>query len=164
MTMQNMLRHSTLLLVVSAVLYGCNGDAEKTEKTSKTKQPSGHSHGEKGPHKGVLVELGDHEYHGEVVHDEKTNIVTVYMLGGDAKTPAPISAKTVTVNLSHDGSPEEFTLDARPDKNDPMGKSSRFVTQGSELGEHLDLDDVTNRRLVVEIDGTSYSGAIKHSH
>src|SRR5689334_14349072 len=50
-----------------------------------------------GPHGGSIVELGDDEYHAEVVVDGKTNMLSVYMFGSDAKTVAPIAATEVTV-------------------------------------------------------------------
>ena len=37
-----------------------------------------------GPHKGIVVEWGDEEYHTEIVIDAKTETVTVYIYGSDA--------------------------------------------------------------------------------
>ena len=159
----NAILNLILIGALSAGLSGCDNGSAKTDGKTKTK--GGHSHSDKGPHKGDLVDLGkDGKYHAEIVHDDDTDIVTVYILAGDSKTPVPIDAKQIAVNLTHDGVAEPpFKLNAKPDAKDPQGKSSRFVTPDKELGEHLDLKDVTNRRLVVKIDGKDRSGEIKHS-
>src|SRR5688572_31002168 len=41
---------------------------------------SGHPHAEHGPHHGQLIDLGHGEYHAEVVHDDTTDTITVYVL------------------------------------------------------------------------------------
>ena len=40
----------------------------------------GHAHPSEGPHHGALIELGKEDYHAEIVHDEKTDTVTIYIL------------------------------------------------------------------------------------
>ena len=67
------------------------------------------------------------------------------------------------VNLKHDGKGEQFKLTASPDKDDPAGKSSRFVSDDAELSEDLDATGA-EARLVVMIDGKSYSGNLQHDH
>lgn len=121
----------------------------------------GHDHPSAGPHNGDLVELGNEEYHGEVVHDDD-GLVTVYILGGDAQTAVPIEASELTINVSNDGKPEQFTLVEAPDTDDPEGKSSRFVISSPELVEHLEKG--SKAKLTVTIEGRSYSGAVVHSH
>lgn len=160
-------------VAVAVVIAGCNGDGGDatpvaTPPDGGTADEHDHDHaGEgghptEGPHHGSLVELGDEEYHGEVVHGTD-GTVTVYILDGSAKNVVPIDADEVTVNVSHDGQPEQFTLAASPDVGDPEGKSSRFVSTDAELGEHLDEEGAAPK-LVVMIEGTSFSGTIEHSH
>ena len=55
-------------------------------------------HAHTGPHKGTLVELGDEEFHAEIVHDDEMGMVTVYLLGSDAKTAVATDAKDIAVN------------------------------------------------------------------
>src|SRR5690349_7579690 len=46
-----------------------------------------HDHGDgHGPHEGDLIELGEEEFHAEVVFDEESDKVILYLLGSDAKT------------------------------------------------------------------------------
>ena len=129
---------------------------------------SGHDHGthahpSEGPHHGDLVELGNEEYHAEVVHDEEHGSVTIYILDGSATKQVAIDATELTINVTHDGQPEQFIVAAAPDSEDEGGKSSRFVTDDKELAEHLD-EHGTSPRLVVKIDGKSFRGEIKHEH
>ncbi len=120
-----------------------------------------HAHPSEGPHHGTLVELGNEEYHAEVVHDEQS--VTVYILDASATKAVAIDAAELTINLTHDGSPEQFKLAASPDEADPAGKSSRFSLTDAELVGHLD-DDAAAPKLMVTIDGTPFRGEIKHDH
>jgi hypothetical protein len=122
-----------------------------------------HGHPSEGPHHGSLIELGNEEYHAELVHDEVAGTVTVYLLDSSAKTSVPIYETKVLVNLTHDGSAEQFELAASPQSTDPSGKSSRFVSTDAELAEDLDLEDV-EAKLVITIGGKQYRGDIEHDH
>ncbi len=116
-----------------------------------------------GPHQGKLVELGNGEYHAELVHDDAASIVTAYVLDASAKLAVPVSATEILVNLSHDGHAEQFALAANPQSGDPSGKSSRFASTDAEHAKVLDNDAVT-AQLVVKIGGKQYRGAIGHGH
>lgn len=122
-----------------------------------------HEHAEVGPHKGTLIELGDEEYHAEFVLDEKTHTVSIYLLDGAVKNDVPIPAKEITVTLKHDGKPESFKLKAKPQKNDPAGKSSRFTLSDEEF-----VDDLHHKgsdpRLMLKIDGKPFSAKIELDH
>ncbi len=118
-----------------------------------------HAHPSEGPHHGTLVELGNEEFHAEVVHDAQS--VTVYVLDAGATKAVSIDAKELSINLMHDGTPEQFKLAASPDVGDPSGKSSRFTLADAELGGHID-DAATAPKLMLTINGTPYRGEIKH--
>ena len=120
-----------------------------------------HAHPTEGPHHGTLIELGNEEYHAELVHDEQS--VTIYLLDGSATKATPIDAAEVTINLVHDDKPEQFKLAANPDANDPVGKSSRFILQSAELVEELEHDHGAEK-LSVLIGGKAYRGEIHHDH
>jgi hypothetical protein len=108
-----------------------------------------------------LIELGNEEFHAELVHDETS--VTIYILDSAAKTAVPVDAQEVAINLVHDGKPEQFKLAAQPDSGDPAGKSSRFVAENKELVEELEHDH-GSLKLTVSINGKSYRGNIQHDH
>lgn len=120
-----------------------------------------HAHPSEGPHHGALIELGNDEYHAEVVHSADT--VTVYILDAAAAKPVAIDAKEVTINVMHDNKPEQFQLAASPEAFDGVGRSSRFALQDPELVEHLD-SAAAAPKLIVTIDGTPYRGEVHHDH
>jgi len=124
---------------------------------------SGHGHPSEGPHHGDLVELGNEEYHAEVVHNEDSGSLEIYILDAAATKQVAIDATTLSINITHDGEPEQFTLTATPDDGDEVGKSSRFVAYDEGLAEHLN-EEGTSPRMFVKINGKSYRGEIKHDH
>lgn len=120
-----------------------------------------HAHPEHGPNGGDLIELGEEEYHAELVHD--AGAVTIDILDSAAKEAVPIEATDVTINLKHDGKPEQFKLAAAPQEGDGEGKSSRFTAEDADLASHLD-EEGAGARLMVTIAGKSFNGAIEHHH
>ena len=83
-----------------------------------------------GPHKGIVVEWGEEEYHPEIVVDKAAGTVTVYVYGGEddlKKTKfKPIDAKTLTLALKTNPA-VTIKLEAAPEKDDAKGSSSKFV-------------------------------------
>jgi hypothetical protein len=168
---------TTLLPLFAVVLVAVTGCQETVESPGSASPVSAlppdtlsdpqdhgaHAHPSEGPHHGDLVELGNEEYHAEVLHDEEHSSIEIYILDGSATKQIAIDTTELTVNISHDGQPEQFILTAKPDEGDEDGKSSRFVSDDKELAEHLD-EDGASARLVVKINGKSYRGEIKHDH
>lgn len=159
---------SVLSTIVLAAI-GCSEPAKPAPPTKDTAQKEKHdhkhgegehAHPEHGPHGGDLVELGKEEYHAEVVHDEASGKVTIYVLDSAAKQAVPIEAAQVTINVKHDGKGEQFEVKASPQEGDGDGKSSRFVSEDKELAHDLEHE----ARLVIEIAGKSFTGEIKHAH
>lgn len=116
-------------------------------------------HAETGPHKGILIELGDEEYHAELVSDEKTHLTTIYLLDGAVKQSVSIEAKDISITLKHDGKTETFKLKSAPQKTDPVGQSSVFQTKDSELAHDLHSRS-SELRLLLKIKGKPYSAPI----
>jgi hypothetical protein len=157
---------SVTLAVASAWLVGCGAQPESGTGPAVVDKPppatvDAHAHPSHGPHEGELIELGNEEFHAELLHDAKS--VTIYILDAAAKTAVPIEATEITINVQHEGQPEQFSLAAAPDTGDPAGKSSKFTSQDAELAEHVE-DEGSNARLVVTINGQQYNGAIVHDH
>lgn len=117
---------------------GCS-EAPAPDATPEAKSPTateehGHDHPAHGagPHGGTLTDWGGGAYHVEftVDHDEKE--ATVYILGADEKTPAPIKAESI--HLTIDEPMTELELEARPLEGEAAGVSSRFVASHDTLG------------------------------
>lgn len=164
------MKRTLLTLSMSAlVLVGCNGPANNATNGegpvaidfAPPDTAGVHDHPVEGPHHGTLIELGNEEFHAELVHDAET--VTVYILDGSASMATPIEAAELTINLVHDGKPAQFKFSAMPESGESAGTSSRFALQSPELIEELEHDHA-QARLAVLIKGKSYRGDIHHDH
>ena len=116
-----------------------------------------------GPHGGSVVELGTETYHAELVHDEASGSVIVYLLDSTIKNPVASDAEEVVINMKHGDAPEQFQLAAQPQVGDPPGKTSRYASTSADLGEELH-EEHDSVMLVLTIDGKQYRGAIAHDH
>lgn len=114
---------------------------------------------ETGPHKMPVAVWGDEEYHLEVVPDGKAGTVTVYVYGGHddlhkGKTK-PIEAKSLTVAFKNPAA--TVKLEPAPEKNDPKGKSSKFVGKSDAVGKLGKVEGTVSGKV-----GTKpYSGDFK---
>lgn len=122
-----------------------------------------HEHPDKGPHGGELIELGDEEYHAELVHRQKAGTVTIHVLDSAAEFAVATEAPDATINLKAKGKPRQFKLAAKPMMSDPKGAASRFVSMDKELGALLE-DEKAEARLRIVIKGKTYVGKIEHHH
>lgn len=120
-----------------------------------------HAHASVGPHGGVLIELGNEEYHAELTHTSDT--VTVTVLDRNATLAVPVDAEHVTINLIDNGQPQQVKLMASPEAAETSNKSSRFVATSADLVKQL-KSDKSSPKLTVTIEGTAYRGEIHHDH
>ncbi len=166
---------SATLLVSLSGLSGCGGQQGGDYRTFDAKKDTSHDaehghvhehdhgHGH-GPHEGELIELGNEEYHAEVVFDEDKHKVVLYLLGPDAKSAVAIEAKELTVELPGKDAPVMHSLTAAPLDGEGEGKSSRFEITSDELIDAFHNDPKTVGKFKVAIGGKDFSGEIKHSH
>ncbi|MCI0705303.1 MAG: hypothetical protein L0241_29945 [Planctomycetia bacterium] len=140
-----------LACVVGGLVVGCNPKGGGGGGQGK----DGHDHGP-GPHNGVIVELGDEDYHLEFVTDQGTKEAIVYILDEEAKNAKPITTKQLTLSLKEQP-PVTITLDAKPQEGDPAGTSSRFVGKHDVLGTKKEFEGT----IGLEIEGKKYSGEFK---
>ena len=168
--MKNAFRTMTFCSLTLAVTLLATGCGPKSDDKSSSDGKTGKTdpHPTEGLNGGDLIELGnDHKYHGEFKHDEKAGTMTIYILDGTAKKTVPIKAKTIVINLKHEGEPKTYTFTAKSDEGDPEGQSSRFVLTDKDLVEDLEHDlghDDADAELMVKISGTDYPGKVKHDH
>jgi hypothetical protein len=146
--------------LIALSLSGCGSStSEKTASTGNGGHE--HAHPSEGPHGGSLIELGNEEYHAELVHDDAAGTVTIHILDSAAKASVPIDAGELTINVSHEGQAEQFKLSAASAEGE--GKSSQFVSSSADLAQELDHEHAV-AQLVVTINGKQYRGTIEHHH
>ena len=127
------------------------GTAASAQASTDDHSVAGHGHGS-GPHEGTIADWGGGKYHVEFTVDHDKQEGTVYILGSDEKTPTPIKAEGIQLNITD---PEmQVTLKAAPQEGDPEGSASRFV------GNHDKLGVVQEYAGTISgvIDDTPYSG------
>lgn len=113
-----------------------------------------------GPHKGVVVEWGDEEYHPEIVVDKKEGTVTVYVYGNHddlhKKKLKAIDSKSLTLVLKTQPA-TAVKLDPAPEKDDPRGSSTRFVAKNDVFKKDVKWEGTISGKV-----GTKpYSGDFK---
>lgn len=126
--------------------------AKKAEAVVEAKSESGgHSHGS-GPHGGAVADWGGGAYHVEFTVDHDAKQATVYVLGSDGKTAAPIKVSGITLIIDEPAT--ELELQAEPLDGEAGGISSRFV------GDHDTIGIVREFAGTIrgEVDGTPYFG------
>ncbi len=120
----------------------------------------GDGHGA-GPHEGTLADWGGGKYHVEFTVDHDKQEATVYVLGSDEKSPAPIKTDKVMLSI---GDPELMAeLLPVPMEGESDGLSSRFVGKHEKLGIVQEYAGT----MSAEIEGTPYTGDFKeeaHDH
>ena len=144
-------------------LVGCKPAAEVPPLKppgSVSNSENAHDHGA-GPHDGTIGEFGGGKYHMEFVVDHDKQEATVYILGGDVKSPAPIKIDKLTLAISD----PEFSVDlmAQPLEGEAAGESSRFVGTHESLGKVQEFAGT----VTGEVEGTPLSGEFKeepHTH
>lgn len=120
-------------------------------------------HPTEGPHGGHLVELGNEEYHAELLHDEITHTVTVHLLDAAGTQPVALSQPEITLQLFQDGQFVKYALKAIPAPDATAGTASQFAIVDEALCDALVHGDETRGRLQVTINGKPYTGTIEHS-
>lgn len=162
----------TPLLVVFVSILGCSRSSENDSASDSTTSEdpivmdglppmlNGDSHPVQGPHGGELIELGQEDFHGELVHDQSG--VAIFVLDSSATAPVSIASEKLTISLKHDGEVKSFDLVASPDADDPSGESSRFASADTQLGQWMDAG--AEGAIVIQIDDKSYTGKIEHDH
>lgn len=150
-----MKKHSIVLAAL--LVAGCTPAAPPSATPAATPpaaKSEGHDHGN-GPHGGTVADWGGGKYHAEFTVDHDKKEATVYVLGGDAKTPAPIKAEKITLSINDPAF--QADLKAAPLDGEKDGMSSRFV------GNHDNLGIVKEYAGTItgDIDGTPYAGDFK---
>ena len=150
---------SFLSIVFSAALLaatGCGKEAAQQPLADEhadapAADTEAHAHGD-APHGGTLVEWGGGVYHAEFTVDHDAKSTAVYILGGDAKTAAPVKVEKLVLTISEPAFQVELTPDPQP--GDAEGTASRFMGTHENLGVVREFEG----SISGEVDGTPYAG------
>lgn len=152
-----------LLLAVCTVATLAIGCAQNSPQLAQKAKPPAEHHHAAGPHGGTVTDWGGGKYHVEFTVDHDKKEATIYILGSDEKTPAPVKASKLLLSINE----PSFQVDLIPHPlaGEVEGSSSRFV------GQHENFDKVQGFAGTIsgEVDGTPYAGDFTeepdgHSH
>ena len=149
--------------VLSLFLAGCGPQQPAKPVPSpvtETPKVEHEDHGA-GPHGGTIADWGGGTYHIEFTVDHEKKESAVYVLGGDAKTPAPVKTEKLLLTINE----PSFQVDliAQPLDGESGGAASRFVGKHDSLGKVQEFAG----SVTAEVDGTPYAGDFKegaHDH
>lgn len=150
------------LCVVGLAVWsiGCGAkDAGKAPmKSDSASAGDDHAHAE-GPHEGAIAAWGDGQFNVEFIVDHDKKEATLYVLGGDLKTPAPIATDKVILVIKEPA----MTVECKPAplEGEADGKASRFVGSNDGLGTVREFEGTISG----VVDGKPYSGDFhEHAH
>ncbi len=127
--------------------------APKAEEKKDKDKGKGDDHGHgTGPHEGVVFDFGGGKYHGEFKPSHTNKDATVWILGADEKTPAPIKADKLKLVVSNTN--PKITIDLLPTDADKDGKASTFTGKDPGFGVEMEYKGT----VAFVIDKKQYSG------
>lgn len=139
--------------------------ADKSQAPSSKTREVAHSrkHDVHGPNNGDLMEIGRGEYHAELVVDEESNQVAIYLLDSTLKSYISIDAAYLVVNFKVGSKPVQVKLLPVPQDADAKNLSSRFSLISPELFAALH-DSKSDAKLSLRIGKKSYVSKLAHNH
>lgn len=150
---------SRLVLAQAAPAHGEAGHEHVEGEHDHAEE--GHEHPTVGPHGGSLLELGEEEYHAELVLDEETDQITICLLDSTAEQEVAIEAPYVAINVKKADKPRQYRLPALLAEGQAPGPVSTFAIVSPELMDDIHNDDAV-AKLVIKVGKKPYSAIISH--
>jgi hypothetical protein len=138
---------------VATFAVGCGQNPPQVAQ--KADAPAEHDHHGAGPHGRTDTDWGGGKYHVEFTGDHDKKEATIYILGSDEKSPAPVKASKLLLSINE----PSFQVDLIPQPlaGKVEGSSSRFVGQHDNLGKVQEFAGTISG----EVDGTPFAGDFK---
>ncbi len=132
---------------------GCGKADPTTAKAEekKDKDKGDHPHGN-GPHGGVVFDCGGGKYHAEFKPSHADKSATVWILGADEKTAAPIKVEKLRLVVSNTS--PKIEIDLTPADKGADGAASTFTGKDDGFGVEMEYKGT----LTFTADGKRYSG------
>lgn len=147
--------HSLLRLTLIGLSLGLAACSKKHDHAGHADHAH-HGHVHVAPHGGTLVELGDHQYNLEFVHDPAQGTLTVYVLGGHAENFVRVSQSTLELSIVTASGPRPLTLKAvgNTATGETPGDTSQFEASADWLKTAGPIAGSVGR---VEVRGTAFT-------
>ena len=139
--------------VVAAASAGPAAPAALNDATARIFE-NAETHADSPPHGGVVVELGSHAAHAEVVLVPDSGEVTVHILDADGQPGKRLGQPTILADIETSGRPVRLDLRAAPLEGEQVGDASRFSGITEEL---LRVGEARVMLRWILVDGVVYS-------
>lgn len=136
------------------ILAGCRQD-QKTEQSSLGKELPKHQH--VAPHGGTAVELGNEEFHLELLLDRATGRLTAYVLDGHLENFVRIQASTFEIDAQDATGQRSLVFKATSNQStgEKVGDTAMFDVTAEWLKSVTSFD---GKLKELDIKGKRYSG------
>ena len=161
--MTRLLLTFAIVLQLSAAVFSQQTKLAATVPGKSQAAAHSHEHDVHGPNNGDLLEIGRGEFHAELVVDEETQQIVVYLLDSKLKSYISIDAAFLVVNFKQGNKPAQVKLLPVPQDADANGLSSRFSLISPELFAALH-DSKSDAKLSLRIGKKSYIAKLAHDH
>ncbi|BBM84253.1 hypothetical protein [Candidatus Uabimicrobium amorphum] len=141
-----------IILLSLAVIFSLGCDQQKptsSKNNNEEEHGHGHHHHEAGAHGGNILDSGG-TLHVEFVHDQEAGKVSLYILGGDGKTPQNISSAP-RINLRTSDGPKQLKTQKVADN------ASHYEVSDSALKGDI------NGRIAIDFEGKRFNLDIETS-
>ncbi len=144
----------TTLLLATAIAVLLSAGCSKVEGPPTIAAP--HKHHHHPPHGGTPIELGEEEYHVELVIDPASGRLQAYVLDGEMENFVRSSLPRLEISATVAGKPVDLVLAAvpNPETGETVGDTSLFECQADWLKTAPEFDAVLRE---VTVRGTTYS-------
>ncbi len=130
---------------------GCDGKKDAPKPGDKKHTEESHEHGN-GPHGGLIFDIAGGKYHGEFRPDHKEKSATVWILGMDEKTLAPIKADKLRLVVSN--TTPKIEIDLLPTDKSADGAATTFTGKHDGFGVEMEYKGT----ITFKVGDKSYSG------
>jgi hypothetical protein len=122
-----------VLATVALFATACSKSEQAAHDHDKKSAHSAHVH--VAPHGGTLVEIGEHAYNLELVHDPAAGKLTAYVLDAHAENFVRITAPSIALNALPGGKSTPLWLQAVANSStgETVGSTSQFEVQADWL-------------------------------
>lgn len=156
------------LAAVSAFLLTACAEGKRTQNPApaqktpvvKADPHEGHGHEEAGEADCITIDIGDHEFLGDMDFDAEKGSVVLTVNDHATGKPHPHAKAEATLNVVLESGTAQIKLAADPLPEDPEGKTSRYkVTDAKLKGVKM-----LKGRVNLTIDGKAFLCDLKSSH
>jgi len=132
----------TITLLSLALGCGCGRPHDHPETTGHA-----HTHQHAAPHGGRLIEIGDHQFNVEILHDAATGTLTLYTLDAHAENFVRTAMPGIELTVAVGGQARALTL--RPVANaatgETVGATSQYQAEAAWLKDATGLTGTITR-------------------